>query len=77
MLIRVCEYNKLERLSGTMELYIHILPGFDKLEIRLRFIGKTLLSADEPTIYNTGLLLASQGSLAKIVPFEIFMGIEL
>ena len=42
-----------------------MLPAFDKLEIRSRFKGKILLSDDDPTICNTGLLFLSQGSLVK------------
>ena len=77
MLVKVWEYNGLERSSGNTDLYIHMLPAFDKLEIRSRFKGKILLSDDDPTICNTGLLFLSQGSLVKIVPLEILDGIEL
>ena len=50
MLVNVWEYNKLERSFGITDWYMHMLPGVDKLEIRLRFMGKTVLSAEEPTI---------------------------
>jgi hypothetical protein len=77
MLVNVWEYNKLERSFGITDWYMHMLPGVDKLEIRLRFIGKTVLSAEEPTICSNGVVLPSQGSFANTVPFETIIGKEL
>src|SRR6476620_10125094 len=76
------EYKKITIWSqGIDSLWFNAIIArikeLSKLESRSRFKGIILLSADDPTICNIGLLFLSQGSLVKIVPLEILDGIEL